>query len=200
MSRRPRARPVSRPRPRRRRARIRRALLALALLLPGCVPRPAVAVGRSVPFSVAPRTAAVAGATENGSGSAPSLVFTEPVDAPVVDGWRPPSTPYGPGNRGWEYDTSPGDVVVAAGDGTVAFAGPVGGSYAITLAHVGGLETTYSYLDGVDVTEGDRVRRGDRIATAGESTHFGVRLDGAYHDPAVLFRDGALRLGARLLP
>jgi murein DD-endopeptidase MepM/ murein hydrolase activator NlpD len=178
------------------------AALAATLVLPGCLPRP-VAASRSaaVPASRAATATAAADAAPRPAPETtpPSLVFVEPVDAEVVDGWRPPSTPYGPGNRGWEYDTAPGDVVSAAGDGTVTFAGPVGGSHAVTVAHVGGLTTTYSYLDAVDVTDGDRVRRGDRIATAGESTHFGVRLDGAYVDPAVLFRPGALRLGARLL-
>jgi murein DD-endopeptidase MepM/ murein hydrolase activator NlpD len=131
---------------------------------------------------------------------APGLWFEPPVSAEVIDGWRPPDTPYGSGNRGWEYATTPGDPVAAAGDGTVRFAGPVGGSDAVTVAHVGGLETTYSYLDGVHVTDGQTVGLGQMVGTAGERFHFGVRLDGAYVDPAVLFRAGALRLGARLLP
>jgi murein DD-endopeptidase MepM/ murein hydrolase activator NlpD len=128
------------------------------------------------------------------------LSFAPPVAAEISDGWRPPADPYGPGNRGWQYATASGDIVTAAGDGTVTFAGPVGGSNAVTVAHVGGLRTTYSYLETADVTDGQRVALGQRVGTAGESFHFGVLLDGEYVDPAVLFRVGALRLGARLVP
>ena len=45
----------------------------------------------------------------------------------------------------------------------------------------------------------DALALGARIGSADEVMHFGVRLDGAYVDPAVLFTPGALRLGARLL-
>jgi murein DD-endopeptidase MepM/ murein hydrolase activator NlpD len=130
----------------------------------------------------------------------PRLRFAPPVAGDVVDGWRPPSTPYGPGNRGWEYDTTPGEAVSAAGDGIVTFAGQVGGWHAVTVAHVGGLATTYSYLDAVDVVNGQPVSLGVRVGSAGEVMHFGARLDGEYVDPSVLFTPGALRLGARLLP
>jgi murein DD-endopeptidase MepM/ murein hydrolase activator NlpD len=132
---------------------------------------------------------------------APATVrFSPPVDAPVVDGWRPPDGPYAPGNRGWEYRTEPGAVVRAAGAGTVTFAGPVGDTRAVTVAHGGGLATTYTHLAAVDVHAGAAVARGAPIGVAGERLHFGVRLRGAYVDPAVLFRPGALRFGARLLP
>ncbi len=51
------------------------------------------------------------------------VVYTPPVDAPVVDGFRPPPTPYGPGNRGLEYALADVTPVRAAGDGEVIFAG-----------------------------------------------------------------------------
>jgi murein DD-endopeptidase MepM/ murein hydrolase activator NlpD len=126
--------------------------------------------------------------------------FRPPVDGEVIDGWRPPATRYGPGNRGWEYATTVGESVRAAGDGTVAFAGQVGGTLHVTVAHRGGLRTTYSLLATVEVTVGGTVRAGDRLGTAGERLHFGARLASGYIDPGLLFRPGALRLGARLLP
>ena len=34
-----------------------------------------------------------------------------PVSSPILEGYRPPVTPYGPGNRGIDYRTSPGQAV-----------------------------------------------------------------------------------------
>ena len=55
----------------------------------------------------------------------PVVVYRPPVTAPILDPFRPPTTPYGPGNRGIEYATVPGTSVGAAADGVVVFAGPV---------------------------------------------------------------------------
>lgn len=126
------------------------------------------------------------------------MVYGPPVDAPVVDGYRPPSSPYGAGNRGWEYDTAPGAVVRAAGAGAVTFAGPVGGSFAVTVRHPDGRRTSYSYLTSVTVRAGDLVTRGDPVGLAGDRFHFGVRLGDTYVDPATLYR--ALRGRPRLVP
>src|SRR5699024_4022539 len=50
--------------------------------------------------------------------------YSPPVDAPVIDPFRPPSRPFGPGNRGLTYGVAPLTPVRAAGDGEVVFAGP----------------------------------------------------------------------------
>ncbi|HEV8298903.1 MAG TPA: M23 family metallopeptidase [Acidimicrobiales bacterium] len=126
--------------------------------------------------------------------------FAPPVEAPVSDGYRPPETPYGPGNRGWEYTTEPGTTVHAAGGGIVTFAGQVGGSLHVTVAHGGGLRTSYSFLATISVSVGTRVALGDAVGTTDTSFHFGVRLGTRYVDPAVLFRVGAFRERARLVP
>jgi murein DD-endopeptidase MepM/ murein hydrolase activator NlpD len=168
----------------RRRFRLWIAVVATASLVPAVAPVP---------------VAARQGSSPPATSDAVSLRFSPPVDALVVDGWRPPAGPYAPGNRGWEYDTVDAAAVAAAGAGQVRFAGPVGGSHAVTVAHGGGLETTYSLLTGVEVAAGRQVSAGQTIGTAGERMHFGVRLRGDYVDPAVLFRPGALRVGARLL-
>ena len=125
-------------------------------------------------------------------------VFRPPVDAPVVDPFRLPLDPYGPGNRGIEYDTEPGDPVRAAVSGTVVFAGPVAGTLHVTIDHGGGLVSSYSYLLRIGVRVGAHVVRGAVIAIAGERLHFGVRFDGDYTDPADFI--GVRRVRVRLVP
>jgi murein DD-endopeptidase MepM/ murein hydrolase activator NlpD len=125
--------------------------------------------------------------------------FAPPVDAPVIDSFRPPENPYGPGNRGWEYDTEPDAPITAAGSGVVSFAGQVGGPLHVTISHGGGLRTSYSYLASIDVTAGAHIDRGARVGTAGDTFHFGARLGDRYIDPALLFEPGALVERARLV-
>jgi hypothetical protein len=116
----------------------------------------------------------------------------------VADGFRAPPHPYGPGNRGIEYDTSPGDPVTASADGQVVFAGSVAGSRHVTVLHADGVRTSYSFLDEIRVSVGQRVRQGDEIGVAGERFHFGARLGDAYFDPASLF--GTTTVEVELLP
>jgi murein DD-endopeptidase MepM/ murein hydrolase activator NlpD len=113
--------------------------------------------------------------------------WVEPVAATVVDGYRPPEHIGAPGNRGWEYLTEPGTAVVAAGDGVVVFAGPIGGSNYVSIQHADGRRTTYSHVATITVDVGDRVTAGEPIATSGERLHFGVRVGEAYLDPGELF-------------
>ena len=112
--------------------------------------------------------------------------YSPPVDAPVVDPFRPPPSPYGSGNRGVDYATAPGDVVRAAADGEVVFAGRVGLSRHVVVLHPDGLRTSYSFLATVTVRRGDRVVRGDGVGTAAARLHFGVRAGERYLDPALL--------------
>jgi hypothetical protein len=120
----------------------------------------------------------------------PAVTYVPPVDSPVVDPFRPPAGPYGPGNRGLEYDTEPGQPVRASADGTVVFAGAVGGTRHVTVLHADGVRTSYSFLARVDVVRGQRVAQGDPVGTAGDRLHLGARIGDAYFDPAVLFGTG----------
>ena len=149
----------------------------------------AAAVALAVPVPVA-----AAGAASGDE----RLVFRPPVDGPVADPFRPPEDPYGPGNRGVEYHTEPGDVVRAAAAGTVVFAGAVAGDLYVTVDHGGGVSSTYSYLLRVGVRAGTRVVQGQVIAIAGERLHFGVRVQGSYADPAGFI--GVRRTRVRLVP
>jgi hypothetical protein len=145
--------------------------------------RPAVAATLVV-------VACLTGAVANPAAAEPAGAYRPPVDRPVVDPWRPPDRPYGPGNRGIDYATVPQEEVRAAGDGEVTFAGPVGGSLHVTVLHPDGLRTSYSFLHAVTVRRGDRVGRGQPVGTAGSRLHFGVRAGDRYLDPNLLFGGG----------
>lgn len=113
---------------------------------------------------------------------------TPPVDGIVVDGFRPPAHIGAPGNRGWEYSTTPGTPVRASLGGVVAFAGPVAGNLHVSVDHPGGLRTTYSFLADVVVSVGQTVRIGTTLGHADGRFHFGLRRGATYLDPALLFR------------
>lgn len=122
-----------------------------------------------------------------------------PTDAPILEAFRPPAQPWGPGNRGLKYATTPGSPVRATGAGEVSFAGAVAGALHVTVAHPDGLRTSYSFLATVEVSEGQRLAQGDVVGTAGSLLHLGARLGDAYLDPAGLF-DGTDIARARLIP
>jgi murein DD-endopeptidase MepM/ murein hydrolase activator NlpD len=81
--------------------------------------------------------------------------------------------------------------VVAVADGTVTFAGFVGGRLYVTLDHGGGLESTYSFLGSRLVSRNDVVTAGAPIATSGTGhtgsevphLHLGAKLSDVYVDP-----------------
>ena len=114
-----------------------------------------------------------------------------PVDAGVVDGFRPPATRFGPGNRGLEYGTEAGTPVVATAPGRVTFAGSVAGTLHVTVLHEDGIRTTYSFLRRIDVVTGQRVAQGDTVGLTDGHLHLGARRGDEYFDPATLFGTGA---------
>src|ERR687884_2023890 len=101
---------------------------------------------RATPFLVLLVTLLVApvAVRARAAGSSDEVVYRPPVDGPVIDPFRPPATPYGPGNRGIDYRTVPGELVRAAADGDVVFAGQVGGSLPVVVLHPDGIRTSYS--------------------------------------------------------
>ena len=131
-------------------------------------------------------TLAVSGATTNNSVGIRRPPYRPPVVARVVAEFRAPTGPYGPGHRGIDYDTSPGQQVVAIGAGVVTFAGMVAHQAYVTVSHPDGLRSTTS-VSSIDVGFGQAVRSGQRIGTAGEICHLGVRRGQVYIDPALLF-------------
>ena len=127
-------------------------------------------------------------------GSAPDCgsLWRHPVTAPIVDTYRPPSNPFGSGNRGLEYGTASGDPVVAVAAGVVEFAGQVGGTRFVVVEHEPGLWSTYAYLQTFGVAVGDEVTPGQLLAAAETGFHLTARRSLAagggrsYVDPSPL--------------
>jgi len=80
--------------------------------------------------------------------------YRPPLDAPVVDPFRPPVGPYAPGNRGIDYRAEAGQPVLAAADGEVVFVGPIAGSVHVVLLHADHVAGDV-YLDPADLFAGE---------------------------------------------
>ncbi len=120
--------------------------------------------------------------------------WIQPVDAPVVDPFRPPATRFGAGNRGLEYGAPAGSSVAAVDDGLVAFVGFVGTKRYVVIEHGSGLRSTYAFLSSSHVVRGQRVAQGQLVATAGAGFHLTARLGSEYVDPALLFAGAEISL------
>ena len=159
-----------------------------------------VGLGVAAATTVGPVAAGPARAAEDGGWRMPvSGAVARPFDASASD--------YGPGHRGVDLVAAPGAAVVAAGPGTVTFAGPVAGALHVVVLHRGGVRTSYSFLLDLAVSAGDVVAGGTVVGRAGGPdpdgdhvgvVHFGVRLGERYVDPLRLFGDGTARV--RLVP
>jgi murein DD-endopeptidase MepM/ murein hydrolase activator NlpD len=134
----------------------------------------------------------VAQAGPDDVGDKPALRFGWPLPGSptVVRAFHPPAFRYGPGHRGVDLAAVAGAPVLAAGAGTVVFAGTVAGHGVVSVDHPGGLRTTYEPVSPT-VTAGDRVVRGERIGTVQPGhpgcpgtvcLHWGV-LGGPKQDP-----------------
>jgi murein DD-endopeptidase MepM/ murein hydrolase activator NlpD len=146
------------------------------------------------PFAAAPAAAA----TDSGSGWRPgappgAVRYRPPVEGPVIDPFRPPAGPYGPGNRGLEYATVAGAPAVAIGAGVVVFAGPVAGRGVVSVVHPDGLRSSLTGLVAILVRPGQVVGPGTIVGTTGTRLHLGVRSGDRYIDPAQLFGPGRPR-------
>ena len=151
-------------------------------------------------------------AIATGSGSAATSARTGgptwPVVGPIIQTFDPPDTPYGSGHRGIDVAAEVGTTIVAPADGTVTFAGPIGGYLFVTIDHGGGLSSTYSWLSAKLVRKGDRVLQDQPIALTGwghpgapiPHMHLGVKLDGAYVDPLSYLGPVSLASFVRLAP
>jgi murein DD-endopeptidase MepM/ murein hydrolase activator NlpD len=114
-----------------------------------------------------------------------------------------PPQPWLPGHRGADLPAVPGTVVRAAGAGTIVFAGQVAGRGVVSVAHPGGLRTTYEPVLVDDHRPGDPVAAGERIGTlaaghpgcaAPACLHWGLRRGAEYLDPLTLLGFGRVRL------
>jgi len=126
--------------------------------------------------------------------------YQPPTDGAVLDPFRPPPQPWLAGNRGIEYRTDPGSVLVAIGPGVVAFAGPVAGRLVVSIVHPDGLRSSLTGVAAVSVAVGATVLAGAPVAIAAERVHLGVRRGDAYLDPATLWGTVAGGGHVRLVP
>ncbi|MEO5347459.1 MAG: M23 family metallopeptidase [Magnetococcus sp. YQC-9] len=95
-------------------------------------------------------------------------------------------------NTGIDIAANPGDPVVAAADGVVAYADQGLATYGnmILLRHGGSIMTAYAHVQKILVKQGQSVRAGETIALAGQSgvtvtprLHFEVRRNIAPQNP-----------------
>jgi murein DD-endopeptidase MepM/ murein hydrolase activator NlpD len=92
---------------------------------------------------------------------------------------------------GTDFRADPGTPVLAAGDGTVVFAGHLGGyGNVVYVDHGGGVVTRYAHLRKIETRRDAKISAGDRIGqvgstgrTTGPHLHFEVRIDGRAVDP-----------------
>lgn len=121
--------------------------------------------------------------------------FIAPVEGSIVRRFEQPLGPYAAGHRGIDFGVPAGTAVVASASGTVAFAGPVADDgLFVSIRHDEVLETTYSFLSEVFVSQGQDVRQGDLIGSSGDghpgeespALHFGARIAKQYIDPEIL--------------
>jgi murein DD-endopeptidase MepM/ murein hydrolase activator NlpD len=127
-----------------------------------------------------------------------AVTYQPPVEAPMVDAFRPPDEPWGAGNRGIEYATDTGSPVVSSAAGVVTFAGSIAGATHVVVLHADGIRSSYSFLASSVVTRGQQVVAGQLLGLTGSRLHFGARAGDAYINPLVLFE--APRGRAHLIP
>jgi murein DD-endopeptidase MepM/ murein hydrolase activator NlpD len=117
-----------------------------------------------------------------------------PVDAPITSefGWRMhPILGYEKFHSGMDFGADEGSMIRAAYSGTVIMADWYGGyGNTVILDHGNGITTLYGHTEGVYVTEGQVVEKGEPIALVGSTglstgphLHFEVRQDGEPTDP-----------------
>lgn len=133
-----------------------------------------------------------------------SLAAAWPVPgAHVTRRFDPPPQPWLTGHRGVDLAAPPATPVRAAAAGTILFADTIAGRGVVSVAHPGGLRTTYEPLSLGAVRAGDVVPAGQEIGTlvaghagcpAAACLHWGLRRGDDYLDPLTLLGAGRVRL------
>ncbi len=122
------------------------------------------------------------------------MLTTEPVEKTESSGygWREdPINRRAKFHHGTDYRGKRGTPVLAAGTGTVVFAGRRGGyGRVVFIDHGNGVVTRYAHLNKIDVKVGDTLAAGQQLGQLGASgrvtgahLHFEVRLFGRSVDP-----------------
>ena len=124
-----------------------------------------------------------------------------PLAMPIFQNYRFTSG-YGPRwgrmHRGTDFAGPIGTPIHTTADGTVTFAGWSSGyGRLIKIRHANGLETRYAHLSRIDVSVGERVKRGEQIGALGNSgrstgphLHYEIRRNGEALNPMNYIRAG----------
>jgi hypothetical protein len=107
--------------------------------------------------------------------------------APIGFSYGQRGMPYGDGRHpGIDYDIPIGTSIVAVSDGIIDFIGEpykdkyYGGGFAVCLKHADDFFSLYAHLSKVYVTNGQHIKRGERLGLSGQSNtryphlHFGL--------------------------
>jgi lipoprotein NlpD len=153
----------------------------------------------STPAAPSTQAAPAAPATVAPAAGAGAAAATPPVEVSKSDiEWSWPSAgrvvqSFNDSNsKGMSFATGTGDSVLAAADGRVIFSGvgPRGYGNLVIVKHTNDLLSVYAHNRSLMVKEGTTVKRGQKIAEAGDSSagtqrlHFEIRQQGKPVDPA----------------
>ncbi|MFI7134220.1 peptidoglycan DD-metalloendopeptidase family protein [Nonomuraea sp. NPDC050153] len=119
----------------------------------------------------------------------------------ILRHFTPPPEPWLAGHRGIDLAAPASTPVLAAGPGTVRFAGPVAGKGVVTIEHEGGFRTTYLPVE-ASVRRGQPVTPGSLLGLIEASPghcqesclHWGLRRGTHYLNPLLLLGQAPIRL------
>jgi murein DD-endopeptidase MepM/ murein hydrolase activator NlpD len=123
--------------------------------------------------------------------STPTLM---PANGHLTSGYGPRMSPYAARikmHEGIDIGAPIGTAIVAPADGVVTFSGPKPGfGNFVQIDHGYGVETIFGHASTLSVKKGQKISRGDRIATVGNTgystgphVHYEVRVNGTPVDP-----------------
>ncbi len=123
--------------------------------------------------------------------STPTLM---PANGHLTSNYGPRMSPYAGRikmHEGLDIGAPIGTAIVAPADGVITFSGPKPGfGNFVQIDHGYGVETIFGHASSLSVKKGQKVNRGDRIATVGNTgystgphVHYEVRVNGTPVDP-----------------
>jgi murein DD-endopeptidase MepM/ murein hydrolase activator NlpD len=120
----------------------------------------------------------------------PSWTWPVAPPHPIARPYLAPPTPYGAGHRGVDIRAPAGAPVLAPADGVVHFVGVVVDRPVLSIAHAGGVLSSFEPVTS-PLHAGDVVQRGEVVGVllpghcAEPCLHLGARVDGEYVNPLV---------------
>ncbi len=109
----------------------------------------------------------------------------------IQRGYLAPAEPFGPGHRGIDLISSPGQRILAPAEGVITFAGVVANVPVVTIDHGNGWLTSYEPAS-TSLAKGTRVRARQALGVVAPGIshcsclHFGARVNGQYVSPLLL--------------